>query len=60
MAWGVRYLCPNTTPKVVSEASVDMWKGNFQLGPFKIGASETFFKVSKAFWLLESQLNSQS
>jgi hypothetical protein len=38
---------PRTAPMVVSEASVEIWKGRDQFGPCKIGAIDNFsFKVS--------------
>ena len=33
---------PNEAPIAVAEASVEIWKGNVQFGPLKMGAIESF------------------
>lgn len=61
MAYRVKYFCLSIAPKAVFEASVEMWKGNFQFVPLRMGASDIFsFNDSKTFPQSEFQLNSQS
>ena len=61
MAQGNKSFCPSTAPRVEPEASVEIWKGNFQFGLLKIGASGILvFKASNVDWQSGFHLNSQS
>jgi len=62
MEWEIWfYFCHNTSLKLVSIASVDMWNGRDQFGSLKTRSIEIFsFKFSKVFWQRIFQKNALS
>ena len=51
MALGTKSFFPITAPRVVSEASIEIWKGSFQFGPLKMGASKLFSEILVIFYI---------